>query len=413
MMASPNPTATPAQGPLALAPVQLSIVGVGLHCPAGDQAFALFGAVAAGLSCARKDPYLSAASPDGLGEAPVLRVQHESVQALEPAQRMQQSLAQALEQALTPQGRVLGDLGKSLCVVLVPGSIHSRGQCLGTDSWHRQISLIQGWPEAAQIRVIEQTQSATAHLLELIQDEAACPWDTLIFGAVDSLVDELTCQELARAGRIRTQQSDGVLPGEAASVLILQRGEQAAGRALAKLTALAVAPEPHPGQADSRALTGLGQAMEAAIALADMAPADLDALVLTLGTDTAAMLEWYQTETRLWPTRLGEAEQVAIALGEQAPQAAPDPKLPERLNLNLTLGEIGAASLPVAVALACERLGYGYPGIRHCLVTEGGALSQRGALLLSAVPRGAEPEHPYTESARHETRDPVVTKVKD
>jgi hypothetical protein len=98
------------------------------------------------------------------------------------------------------------------------------------------------------------------------------------------------------------------------------------------------------------------------------------------------MLEWYQVETQLWPSRLSEAEQVAVALDEQEATAAPAPQIPERLNLSLCLGEIGGASLPVALALACERLGFRYPAASSCLVTEAGDQPVRGAVLLTHLP---------------------------
>jgi|GEM_PF-1162911 len=388
MTASQPQTETPGVGTIAYAPEDIVIVGVGLHCPAGDQAFALFGAVAAGMTCARSDPHMRVPTPDGQGDAPVMVARSDDLLVQEPGDRLLESLMVALDNAMAQAFRDGEDPGKCLLYIIVPALEHKRGAFIRGEAWRRRLEAQGVLPETVQIRCIPQAESATGQMLELLRQWPDQGWDTVIFAAADSLVDALTCQELARAVRIQTRVSDGVLPGEAACALVLQRkNPQAdAGRGLARISALAIAGETHAGEADHRRMQGLSQAMTAAAQHGHLAMEAVDSLVLTLGTDTNAMLEWYQVETQLWPSRLTEAEQVAVALDEQEAMAAPEPQIPERLNLSLCLGEIGGASLPVALALACERLGFRYPAASSCLVTEAGDQPVRGAVLLTHLP---------------------------
>ncbi|OOG27883.1 hypothetical protein B1C78_02630 [Thioalkalivibrio denitrificans] len=372
----------------ALAPAGVAITAVGLHCGAGDQPFGLFGVVAAGHSLARADENLTAPLPGDDGDAAVM-LARSHLPAMDPDERMFSALALALDGALARWPAPVGEGRKVLVQVLVPGPDSERGSILHTDRWAHRLRTRDAGRESLDVRIAPLRGCATRALLRTLEAWDEEGWDAVIFGAVDSLVDELTCRALARAGRAQTVRSDGVVPGEAACCLVLERKLEDDGSVMAWLDALAVSDEPHAGAPHRHRLEGLGRAMREALGHAKRPLEDLGALVLTLGSDASALLEWYQTESRLWPTELPEAERVAVALGEADAVPAPEPAVPERLNLNLSLGDIGAASLPVALALACARLEFEHPVVDNCMATEAGGSPQRGAVLLRR-PHGAQ-----------------------
>ena len=104
-------------------------------------------------------------------------------------------------------------------------------------------------------------------------------------------------------------------------------------------------------------MTGLSSAIHAALAQAKLKAIDIDSVVLTLGAHCNDTMEWDQAIQNLSP-RLA-AEQTLLA----------KPYL-EGLWLHPVLGNIGAASLPVSLALACARLQAQIFTAKHVLVTE-------------------------------------------
>ena len=132
-------------------------------------------------------------------------------------------------------------------------------------------------------------------------------------------------------------------------------------------------------------MTGINQAMIASLQQAQIDLSQVDNLVLALGTEQSGMLEWYQTETRLWPCVVDEQDRLAQQLGEVdriEPQA---PAIPEKLNINVSLGDIGIASLPVAMVLAIARFKFSFPTVTKTLVVETGDTPYRSVALLSAA----------------------------
>jgi 3-oxoacyl-[acyl-carrier-protein] synthase-1 len=174
---------------------------------------------------------------------------------------------------------------------------------------------------------------------------------------------------------------DGICPGEAAAYLVLQADHPGADaiRSHATITAIEQAPEPHSGQAGDRKMTGLAQAMEAVAKQGGIRLDEVRELILTLSAESASELEWHQTLMRLWPP----------AAEEKRPQD------PQPLRLHPTLGELGAATLPVALTLGCARLEFEYPALTSLLVCDGSETMLRGAVCLQAppsTPEGAAPK---------------------
>jgi 3-oxoacyl-[acyl-carrier-protein] synthase-1 len=297
-------------------------------------------------------------------ESPILRAPISEFEGIDhPGERITLLAAAALGQALSglPEGTTWSRI---LVLTLLPPPASPRGQALGTPGLEGALRALHPRLLQASFRFVAAEEGAVAQLREVGLALAGGKWEAVLFGGADSLVDVVTCGTLIGEGRIATVAAAGLLPGEGAAYLLLQGGGAGApGRA--RIAGSEHAPEPHPGEADSRPMTGLHAAIEAALAEGKRAAADLAVIVLPLGAETSGPLEWHQVTQRLWP-----------------PSSAPVVR-PEELHPSLVLGELGAAAFPVALVLGCARLDFRYPAAGTILVCEAGDHPQRGAVLLT------------------------------
>jgi 3-oxoacyl-[acyl-carrier-protein] synthase-1 len=342
----------------------IRIVALGLSCLSGDQPFALLGAVGAFLSGALPSSSLTAAASGQGDESPVLRAAIPELKGLDtPGDRITCLAEAALDQALSALSEGT-DWSRVLVLTLLPPASSPRGRALETSTLEEALRTLHPGLMKASFCFAEAEEGAVAHLKEIGQALARGRWEAVLFGGADSLVDVVTCGTLIGEGRIATVAAAGLLPGEGAAYLLLQGGGAGApGRA--RIAGSEHAPEPHPGEADSRPMTGLHAAIEAALAEGKRAVSDLAVVVLPLGAETSGPLEWHQVTQRLWP-----------------PSSAPVVR-PEELHPSLVLGELGAAAFPVALVLGCARLDFRYPAAGTILVCEAGDHPQRGAVLLT------------------------------
>ena len=219
-------------------------------------------------------------------------------------------------------------------------------------------------------------------------------WDAVIFGAVDSLVDELTCMQLGKEYRLQTvETSDGVIPGEAAGFIVLERKEnirKIEELPLAWLKGISIEEEPNFNQADQKRLSGLTRAMNSVLRVCGIGKEKIGALTLAMGTEQQGMLEWYQTENAFWPSRASEQERLALQLGEVDSIEAQTPVIPEKMNLHLTLGDIGIASVPVGIILSVARFEFNYPVCKRNFILEAGDTPARGVIYVKHPTNGRE-----------------------
>ena len=374
----------------ALALKDIAITGLGINCITGTEPIALFGAVATNMGFTRPDPVLEAPSLTGEGYEQVMTCAMVDNTEEDPSDRMLNCLYPALFDAIDSAELETRVRNNVLFYLVVPSPETLRGDCLQLDEWSRELSRTLAEVGDVEIRIKGCQASVTEHLMFVAQGLQESHWDTVIFAAVDSLVDVLTCQALGKQGRIQTLETpDGVIPGEAAAVVVLECSEDTPIAAFAHLSSLAVYDEPHTGEADRHRTTGISQALIASLQQAQTELSQIDNLVLSLGTEQSGMLEWYQTEARLWPYVVDEQDRLAQQLGEVdriEPQA---PAIPEKLNINVSLGEIGIASLPVAIVLAIARFNFSFPTVSNTLVVETGDMPYRSVVLLSAAKPGA------------------------
>ena len=248
------------------------------------------------------------------------------------------------------------------------------------------------------LKIVSEEEPATAALRRLYGLLQTGIIESAIFCGVDSFIDAQYYDELASEGRLLTQALPlGLIPGEGGGAVLLQpvnrlqNADRKASEPLAILGNLGIEPEPHVGAADSKPMKGMVNAVRAATAQNQGLLDKMTCLLYAIPAETSAQIEWYQVNNQLWPQRLEESQRIAMMLGEEeAPQL--DSSESSRLEYNLTscLGETGAATLPILIALGCEQIRFditydrwGFDRHSHLLVCEFGDQPWRGALWLT------------------------------
>jgi 3-oxoacyl-[acyl-carrier-protein] synthase-1 len=343
------------------------VPAIGLVCAAGDRPYALLGAVGANLSCAVPHPVLTVANSEEEEAAALFA----PVSGLETQLGREERIA---ELALYALGTALDECPDILSgqKVLVSTWLPPMAK---EDVSDFEALLREEIPalENATLRFLVGEEGVIAALESLCAELAEGAWDAVIFGGADSLVDIEHCRELLRQGRLMAPHcTEGVFPGEAAAYLVLRADPavENSTKPCATIVAAAQAPELHAGQGWDTKMDGLAQALTEAADRSGTRFSEVEEMVLTLSTETANQLEWHQTLMRLWPP-----------VGEMNPGESPiDPQI---LRLHPTLGELGAATLPLALALGCARFEFEHPRRASILVGYGkGELPLRGAVCL-------------------------------
>lgn len=349
------------------------IAGLGHLCVSGDQPFALLGAVGTDISGVRLDRFQTALLPDLSGEAAVLTAPIKDLEEIDTAAERILSLAySALAQAVAglPQE---GKCPRSLVHLRLPPMDSARGCSLNHDELESVLRTLHPALEEAAFQFSRATGGGVEELTLLCHELKTGKWDIVLFGGADSMVDPLSCSELAQQERLLTEgRSEGLAPGEAAAFLLLQSPTRTVepARAWASIAGAAHLPEPHSGKAAEKKTTALVQAMEDAAAQAGFKAAEMKEFVLTLSTETASELEWHQTFMKTWPPCPPENEW-------------DEPENPQILRLHYALGELGAAAFPLAIVLGCARSEFEHPPLESLLVCDGGDAPVRGAVCLA------------------------------
>ena len=402
-MEQQNQTQGQEVNPKAMALNNIAITGIGLNCVTGSEPIALFGAVGTNQGFSQPDPVLEAPSLTGEGVESVLTCPIAEYDEEDPHDRMLTCMIPALFDAIETAKLLENPRKNILFYLVVPSQDTARGDCLVMDEWH---SFLHDELEEfgdVEIRVKACTQSVTEHLMFAAEGLQEHHWDTVIFGAVDSLVDELTCMELGKQQRIQTlETSDGVVPGEAAGFIVMEHCESVRNAdelPIAWLKGLAVQEEPNHGNPDLQRLSGLSQAMNSVLSACAISKERVGSLVLALGTEQTDMIEWHQTENMLWPHQASEQEITSLRLGEVDMVDPAPPLMPEKLDLNLTLGDIGIASVPVAIILATARFEFSYPISKRAMVLESGETPFRGAIYVKHPTNGKQIEQLMEDAA--------------
>ena len=203
----------------------------------------------------------------------------------------------------------------------------------------------------------------------------------MLVGGVESFHDPTAVELLLEEERLFDGTDPTVpIPGEAAAILLVARGELARSMRLPSMArvdsvaidaeAPATAEQPPVGLALSRVLRALTQRLKKERRVLDWVLADVTAE------------EWRTREwTLAFPRSLGPGG-LDTAGADYFAIAAP------RLQLDLLpsqFGDLGAATLPTAAILACEAFRRRGTSARTAILSGASGGSMRGAVLLSSV----------------------------
>ncbi len=362
----------------------IGITGMGLTSVCGDQPIALFGAVGTRMGFSQPHPVFEAPALNGEGSEQVMTCTMDGYLQQTPGQHMLACLLPALDNALNDAQLNQADNHAVLLYIVVPADTTERGQDIDLAHWHTILSDHLAALGDIEIRIKPNTSCVTEHLTFAAQGLVERHWDKVIFGAVDSLIDAVTCMELGEQQRIQTiKSSDGVVPGEAAGFIVLEQIKKVRGLdevPYAWLKGLATEEEPHVHLADQKRLSGISRAINHVLNQVGVSKEKVSSLILALGTEHNGALEWHQAETTLWPYEANEQERMALQLGEVDEIDPPMPSIPEKLDINLSLGDIGAAGLVLGIILAVARFEFEFPKAKRNLVVEGGDSLFRGVV---------------------------------
>jgi 3-oxoacyl-[acyl-carrier-protein] synthase-1 len=386
--AVPRPKAAPKPAPIA-------ITGLGLACHAGDQPYELISSILGQISGAELSDEYKIMSNDGTYIVP--RMAPVAVFGDMPErERMYQLTTNALSNAAAQLAPSVNLESVLIVITVAPEFIM---HLLKIDPQYLQNHLVEKISRLATATFRIQpnnTASSTSALGAAIAELNEGKWQAIIFGGADSLISVFTCQDLHRDERLNVVgNTEGIVPGEGAAFVVLQSTDSVTTNtspALGYLRGLGVAAEPHARDADLEATEGLSNAINQAITQAGLDATDIQGIVHGLGAETVQAIEWYQTSKKIWPRRVNEQQRVAVQLGEIEQADTPDDPLPKIIQPHMTMGEVGAAALPLQLATALAWIEYethqarwGFPVRNHLLVCDTPDAPERGALVISTT----------------------------
>jgi 3-oxoacyl-[acyl-carrier-protein] synthase-1 len=190
--------------------------------------------------------------------------------------------------------------------------------------------------------------------------------DGCLIGGVDTLLQLRVLRWLEAQDRLKHETyTDGLIPGEAAAFLVVERLDSVrrrGGRILAEVKGFGAAFEEASIESDSpcRAL-GLTAAFRSALASAGMQPQQVSAVYCDLNGESYRAREW-----ALASTRIGF------------------PDSPDLLHPADCLGDVGAATGPLLLSLAATTLADSAAAGSNILVFAGSETGERAAVVLEA-----------------------------
>ena len=368
----PRPQTAASTGSQAIVPLtEVAVTGVGLACTTGDRPFALYGAVATHLSSSTPHHDFSGNGGSG-GSAADIRLLIAAVPEVEdldtPQERIISLAGSALKQTMNFLPQNIQDLeGKDILVLtLLPEAATERGGSLNRNQLQTALTNQHSSLATACFRFAGPDQGAVLQLQKACAELIEGKWQVVLFGGADSLADVVTASLVQNNSAMLQKDAGGVVLGEGAAFLLLQKcNPSKPSSEFRSIGAMAASEEPHAGKEDHH-MTGLATALRNTLATAQLSPAAIKSIVLPLDGNIADELEWHQTVETIWSRR------------DNIPRKF------EELRPYLSLGDTGAATLPLALVLASARLDFRFPSVNNVFVCEITHHCPRGVVYLKA-----------------------------
>lgn len=332
----------------------------GVCLPTGDSARGLLCAALAGVPAVRLEKTLAlAVGDDSRAHHPCLAVLPDALD---------------LQAQLDAQLAVLADTCDQVLLVL-PDIKQERYRRVS--GWLDDVERSDGAQEKWIISHQTDGHAQFARLLVALREGSVASFALL---GVDSLSHPATLQHYAAAGRLRTDKSaDGAALAEG---LAWCRFTAMAGRYRWESESTGV--EPNHATLAPVALTGLADTLASLVPEGKLPRPSL--VVHSRAQTQQDDLEWHHASQRLWPQRLSARANLAMRKGElDAPQPDPQPHQ-QHIKPALQVGDLGAAALPAAIALACERLSWPLQPTEQALLLDNGDQGERFAALMRHCP---------------------------
>lgn len=288
-----------------------------------------------------------------------------------------------------PEHLLIEDGAERLVRLAVPAAVESWQQAVGSRIPPRDWGLFLGLSAEedvnAGLHLIENLKGAISGfqpaLIEVVTDGRAAGLSALhrasaaiasgriagaLVGAVDSLVRPATYDRLVAAGVVKGQVNDrGILPGEAAAFLVLEK-QPLNGQRLAMIQSSSIADEPTAGTDKPNQAQGLTTALRALRTSVSMT--DLPLFICDLNGDRYRALEWGMALTRVFGNL------------HEKPDA---PTSGEFWHPADCIGDTGAASGILNCIWAVESLRKGYALVNQVLVWGASENRLRAAVMVS------------------------------
>ena len=351
-------------------PVSLALTGIGMVTPLGLDAFESCASIRAGISLMRELDDFTVEN-DWFEEVPVVGCSIPGItDGMKGLGRWTRLAARALEDVLEKAGLDRRALDRAAISIALPPL--ERPGVDGRIATELAARLAQ-WLEApglhARVHVHPEGHAGFVNALLMAREELASRQvDRVIVGGVDSLVEPETLAGLLAARRLKTEDHvDGVIPGEAAAFLMIERIEDARARKaapLALIEGIGIGQEPHAvGSEQPSQAAGLAEAIEAAFADVPGRGADTALVVCDLNGESYRAREFGTVVPR------SLAHLNGWTLWHPAD----------------SIGDTGAAAAAVATCVAARAIERGHLGARRALVFAGSVSGLRVALTVSAA----------------------------
>jgi len=374
-------------------PAAIRLSHYALNAPTGTHPAGVYLACQAGIPAYQADRNLCIPDPTSGNPDPVMlgRIPAEHDEAPFNPQR----LIPALDALLDENSPALTDSRILLCLPAPDRARYERLQHSLLPWLHNRLAEVCA---AGEIRVTCPRTLPEA-LVEEWQHLQQGDLTALTLLGLDSLLNEETLNERQPTNDVRTHSwSHGRILSEAIALVRFEASDtlQPGDISCTGLGNHSASATDHPHQQGQALATAARQAA------ANDTVSRPDRLVLAHAQTRDHELSWHSTQTSLWPVRLSNRDNLAMRKGEKE---APQPTLPAPLHIlrpALTIGDSGAATLPVGLITACEALRFRVCPADTALVLDSPGGAQHLAMQLHHQRQDIAQHTGSMEGTRHE-----------
>jgi len=353
----------------------IDIIASSVRTAAGPDAFVLYAATAAYLLGAEQVDEFTVKNTDREEEQAFIANVDEDYH--EPLlNRLSRFLSETLDD-LSPH---IQSENRILIAVITPPKLSARMQAYAQFNLADYLKENLSLRFEADLEVMPVSEGASRYLAALSKRLYAKQYSGIILCGVDSLINIQTLNELHQEQLLLTTNApDGFILGEAVAGVLLRLPEKDQTR-IGRIRNIQYGIETTSDEKEypTALHTSFNNMLQEAEVLADK----LNVVIYPMGSIRQGQYEWYNISSQLWPMRASEQQRVAMMLGEIDVAKAERPKEPDMLYTSASLGHVGAATLPVNLAMACARYEFEYPKVKRIVVCETSEGLHRGVVFL-------------------------------